>query len=81
MSLCVLKTHTKMLLLKCGAIRELYVILRVYFGRKCFSLFITPNLRDILVAILSIIPIPVQCFMYCNSWGNKLPNAFNMLTA
>ncbi len=70
MSLCVLKPHSKMLLLKCGAISELYMILRVYFGRKCFSLFITPNVRDILFAILSIcnfIPIPVQCFMYCSS--------------
>ena len=54
MSLCVLKPHSKMLLLKCGAISELYMILRVYFGRKCFSLFITPNVRDILFAILSI---------------------------
>ena len=36
--------HSKMLLLKCGAISELYMILRVYFGRKCFSLFITPYL-------------------------------------
>ena len=51
---CVLKPHSKMLLLKCGAISELYMILRVYFGRKCFSLFITPNVRDILFAILSI---------------------------
>ena len=55
MSLCVLKPHSKMLLLKCGAISELYMILRVYFGRKCFSLFITPNVRDILFAILSIL--------------------------
>ena len=47
MSLCVLKPHSKMLLLKCGGISELYMILRVYFGRKCFSLFITPNVRDI----------------------------------
>ena len=47
MSLCVFKPHSKMLLLKCGAISELYMILRVYFGRKCFSLFITPNVRDI----------------------------------
>ena len=54
MSLCVLKPHSKMLLLKCGAISELYMISRVYFGRKCFSLFITPNVRDILFAILSI---------------------------
>ena len=54
MSLCVLKPHSRMLLLKCGAISELYMILRVYFGRKCFSLFITPNVRDILFAILSI---------------------------
>ena len=38
MSLCVLKPHSKMLLLKCGAISELYMILRVYFGRKCFIL-------------------------------------------
>ena len=36
MSLCVLKPHSKMLLLKCGAISELYMIFRVYFGRKCF---------------------------------------------
>ena len=42
-----------MLLLKCGAISELYypackayMILRVYFGRKCINLFITPNVRD-----------------------------------
>ena len=54
MSLCVLKPHSKMLLLKCGAISELYMIFRVYFGRKCFSLVITPNVRDILLAILSI---------------------------
>ena len=54
MSLCVLKPHSKMLLLKCGAISELYMIFRVYFGRKCFSLFITPNVRDILFAFLSI---------------------------
>ena len=54
MSICVLKPHSKMLLLKCVAIIELYMILRMYFGRKCFSLFITPNVRDILVAILSI---------------------------
>ena len=40
MSLCVLKPHSKMLLLKCCAISELYMILRVYFGRKRFSLFI-----------------------------------------
>ena len=54
MSLCVLKPHSKMLLLKCGAISELYMILRVYFGRKCFRLFLTPNVRDILFAMLSI---------------------------
>ena len=54
MSLCVLKPHSKMLLLKCGAISELYMILRVYFGRQCFSLFITPNVRDILFAIFSM---------------------------
>ena len=41
----IFQPHSKMLLLKCGA---------VYFGRKCFSLFITPNVRDILFAILSI---------------------------
>ena len=33
MSLCELKPHSKMLLLKCCAIRELYMILRVYFGK------------------------------------------------
>ena len=32
MNICVLKPHSKMLLLKCGAISELYMILRVYFG-------------------------------------------------
>ncbi len=57
MSLCVLKPHSKILLLKCGAISELYVIVRVYFGRKCFSFFITPNVRDILFAILSILAV------------------------
>ena len=49
-----IKAHSKMLLFKCGAISELYMIFRVYFGRKSFSLFITPNVRDILFAILSI---------------------------
>ena len=43
MSLCVLKPHSKMLLLKSGTISELYMILRVYFGRKCFSLFISSS--------------------------------------
>ena len=64
MSLCVLKPNSNMLLLKCGVISELYMILRVYFGRKCFSLFITPN---VFICNCITIPIPVQCFMYCNS--------------
>ena len=97
MSLCVLKPHSKMLLLKCGAISELYMLFRVYVKQtmlsppQCYppprcmrktdlvrsvsltiscqvrravplqsdsirlhSLFITPNVRDILFAILSI---------------------------
>ena len=29
-----LNPHSKMLLLKCGAISELYIILRVYFGKE-----------------------------------------------
>ena len=36
--------HSKIVLLKCGAINELYMIWRVYFGRMCFSLFLTPNI-------------------------------------
>ena len=53
--ICIVKMpHSQMLLLKCCAISELYVITRVYFERKGFSLFITPNVRDILCAMLSI---------------------------
>ena len=56
-SMHVLKPHSKILLLKCGAISELYMTLRVYLGRNCFSFFITPNVRDILFAILSILAV------------------------
>ena len=35
MSMCVIKPRSKMLLLKSGAISELCMILRGYFGRKC----------------------------------------------
>ena len=43
-----------MLKFRCGKISELYIVLSVYVGRNCLSLFITPSVRDILLAILSV---------------------------
>ena len=43
-----------MLKFRCGKISELYIILSVYVGRKCLSLFMTPSVREILLAILSV---------------------------
>ena len=37
MSLCILKLHSNMLLLKCGEISELYMILRVFSEESIFS--------------------------------------------
>ena len=75
--ICVLKPHSKMLVLKCGAISELYVIL------GCFSLFITPNVRDNLFAILWIyrsefsvsrivIPSKTNCRTHSICWQHSL---------
>ncbi len=44
----------RMLKFRCGKIIELYIVLSVYVGRKCWSLFMTPSVRDILLAILSV---------------------------
>ena len=43
-----------MLKFRCGKISELYIVLSVYVGRKCLSLFMTPSVREILLAILSV---------------------------
>ena len=89
MSLCVLKPHSKIVILTCCAISELYMILIVNFGRKCFSLFITPNVRYILFAFLSIyrsqyvvswivMPRKINCRRHSKCWPSlsyRLTNA------
>ncbi len=43
-----------MLKLRCGKVSELYIVLCVYVGRKCLSLFMTTSVRKILLVILSV---------------------------
>ena len=64
-----------MLKFRCGKISELYIVLSVYVGRKCLSLFMTPSVREILLAILSVCgaQFNVSCIVVPRKLNSHMP--------
>ena len=62
-----------MLKFRCGKISELYIVLSVYVGRKC--LFMTPSVREILLAILSVCcaQYNVSCIVVPRQLNSHMP--------
>ena len=71
-----------MLKFTCGKISELYIVLTVYVGRKCLSLFMTPSVRESLLAMLSVCgaQFNVSCRPYSCSQKIKFAYALYLFT-
>ena len=64
-----------MLKFRCGKISELYIVLSVYAGRKCLSLFMTPSVQDIILAIQSMCgaQFNVSCIVVPRKLNSHMP--------